>query len=178
MTSDLTLYAIWKDPVDVTLNMNGGSGANIISSAKYSNGNFYFTFPEVESTKEGYVLAGWATSETAVSPSCKTGSTVLVDKSTTYYAVWIQPTGVTVNVSVKEVTSPDDVSLTYDENSHILKAALDGTNSFVWFIDGKTIEYTGASFNIYELTEGLHTVMVANLSGSKSATAVVTVTKQ
>lgn len=178
LTSDLTLYAIWKDPVDVTLNMNGGSGANIISSAKYSNGNFYFTFPEVESTKEGYVLAGWATSETAVSPSCKTGSTVLVDKSTTYYAVWIQPTGVTVNVSVKEVASPDDVSLTYDENSHILKAALDGTNSFVWFIDGKTIEYTGASFNIYELTEGLHTVMVANLSGSKSATAVVTVTKQ
>ena len=76
------------------------------------------------------------------------------------------------------MTSPDDVSLTYDENSHILKAALDGTNSFVWFIDGKTIEYTGASFNIYELTEGLHTVMVANLSGSKSATAVVTVTKQ
>ncbi|MDY6397222.1 MAG: InlB B-repeat-containing protein [Treponema sp.] len=176
--NDLTLYAIWKDPVDVTLNMNGGSGANIISSAKYSNGNFYFTFPEVESTKEGYVLAGWATSETAVSPSYETGSTVRVDKSTTYYAVWIQTTGVTVNVSVKEVTSPDDVSLTYDENSHSLKAALDGTNSFVWFIDGKTIEYTGASFNIYELTEGLHTVMVANLSGSKSATAVVTVTKQ
>jgi len=178
LTSDLTLYAIWKDPVDVTLNMNGGSGGNKLLSAKYSNGSFVFTFPEVESTKEGYVLAGWATSETAVSPSYKTGSTVHVDKSTTYYAVWIQPTGVTVNVSVKEVTSPDDVSLTYDENSHSLKADLDGTNSFVWFIDGKTIEYTGASFNIYELTEGLHTVMVANLSGSKSATAVVTVTKQ
>ena len=178
LTSDLTLYAIWKDPVDVTLNMNGGSGGTKLLSAKYSNGSFVFTFPEVESAKEGYVLAGWATSETAVSPSYKTGSIVSVDKSTTYYAVWIQPTGVTVNVSVKEVTSPDDVSLTYDENSHSLKADLDGTNSFVWFIDGKTIEYTGASFNIYELTEGLHTVMVANLSGSKSATAVVTVTKQ
>lgn len=178
LTSDLTLYAIWKDPVDVTLNMNGGSGGNKLLSAKYSDGSFLFTFPEVESTRDGYVLAGWSASSSAKSASYKTGSTVLVDKSTTYYAVWIQTTGVTVNVSVKEVTSPDDVSLTYDENSHSLKAALDGTNSFVWFIDGKTIEYTGASFNIYELTEGLHTVMVANLSGSKSATAVVTVTKQ
>ena len=178
LTSDLTLYAIWKEPVDVTLNMNGGSGGTKLLSAKYSNGSFVFTFPEVESTRNGYVLAGWSASSSAKSASYKTGSTVRVDKSTTYYAVWIQPTGVTVNVSVKEVTSPDDVSLTYDENSHSLKTALDGTNSFVWFIDGKTIEYTGASFNIYELTEGLHTVMVANLSGSKSATAVVTVTKQ
>ena len=178
--NDLTLYAIWKEPVDVTLNMNGGSGSNIISSAKYSNGNFYFTFPEVESTKEGYVLAGWATSETAVSPSCKTGSTVLVDKSTTYYAVWIQPTGVTVNVSVKEVTSPDDVSLSYDENSHSLKANLLGAETFIWMVDGKEFECSSPSFNIYQLTEGLHTVfvMASTSNGMESATAVVTVKKE
>lgn len=180
LTSDLTLYAIWKDPVDVTLNMNGGSGGTKLFSAKYSNGSFVFTFPEVESTKEGYVLAGWATSETAVSPSYKTGSTVPVDKSTTYYAVWIQTTGVTVNVSVKEVTSPDDVSLTYDENSHSLKADLLGSETFIWMVDGKEFECSIPSFNIYQLTEGLHTVLVvaSTSNGIESATAVVTVKKE
>ena len=178
--NDLTLYAIWKDPVDVTLNMNGGSGGNKLLSAKYSNGSFVFTFPEVESTKEGYVLAGWATSETAVSPSYETGSTVRVDKSTTYYAVWIQTTGVTVNVSVKEVTSPDDVSLTYDKNSHSLKADLLGAETFIWMVDGKEFECSSPSFNIYQLTEGLHTVfvMASTSNGMESATAVVTVKKE
>lgn len=180
LISDLTLYAIWKDPVDVTLNMNGGSGGNKLLSAKYSNGSFVFTFPEVDTTRDGYVLAGWSASSSAKSASYKTGSTVLVDKSTTYYAVWIQTTGVTVNVSVKEVTSPDDVSLTYDENSHSLKADLLGAETFIWMVDGKEFECSSPSFNIYQLTEGLHTVfvMASTSNGIESATAVVTVTKQ
>ena len=178
--NDLTLYAIWKDPVDVTLNMNGGSGGTKLLSAKYSNGSFVFTFPEVESTRDGYVLAGWSASSSAKSASYKTGSTVPVDKSTTYYAVWIQTTGVTVNVSVKEVTSPDDVSLTYDKNSHSLKADLLGAETFIWMVDGKEFECSSPSFNIYQLTEGLHTVfvMASTSNGMESATAVVTVKKE
>ena len=184
ITENLTLYAVWITPLDVTLDPNGGTGSAIADVTKYSasEDSYVYTFSEVTSmTKSGYALAGWSKSSSATTADYKTGDSVKLTSAATFYAVWVKTTGVNVYVSAPSVTSQTDITLTYKSATHSLEAALSTAVQFIWLIDGKSVEdFYGSSLNVYTISEGMHTVTVIGIDengGMKSASLTVTVTK-
>ena len=98
-TSDLTLYALWKDDLTLTFHANGASGSDFTQTVAYnlSLGAYKLTFPENSFTKEGYAFAGWGTSSSTKFGTANGGEEKTVyDSTTDYYAIWAS-SSVTVN---------------------------------------------------------------------------------
>lgn len=179
--SATTYYAQWKKDLEITLNPNGGTGATSLRTAKYSSseGKYVFTFPEVTLSREGYSLIGWSTSSTATEAAYKTGDKSNPTRDTTYYAVWALNSNFTVSIKTPTIQNYNDISITYDEASHSLKASYSNETYFLWMIDENFKEnFFSDSFNIYELSPGLHTVTVLSTDETRITSVVVNVTRK
>jgi len=98
-TSDITLYAVWKDDLTLTFHANGASGEDFTQTVAYSlSDNAYkLTFPENTFTNSGYAFAGWGTYSSSKSATANGGEEKTVyDSTTDYYAIWAS-SSVTVN---------------------------------------------------------------------------------
>ena len=90
--SDATLYAIWRAPVTLTYNANGGSGqpGNTNDYVYNSTTSKSLTVSSASPTRTGCTFKGWSTSSTATTASYQAGSSVSVNANSTVtlYAVW------------------------------------------------------------------------------------------
>lgn len=90
--SDATLYAIWRAPVTLAYNANGGSGqpGNTNDYVYNSTTSKSLTVSSTSPTRTGYTFKGWNTSSTATTASYQAGSSVSVNANSTVtlYAVW------------------------------------------------------------------------------------------
>ena len=84
LTTDLTLYAIWRINRTISFNSNGGTGTmDAVTQADGTN----YTIPECSFTKDGYTFIGWATtSDGAVEYNPGVVTTLTGDL--TLYAKW------------------------------------------------------------------------------------------
>ena len=128
LTSDLTLYALWKDDLPLTFHANGGSGSDFTQTVAYnlSLGAYKLTFPENSFTNSGYTFAGWGTSSSSKSATAAAGEEKSLSESTTdYYAIWAS-SSVTVN---------------FDPNSTYGGSGNSFTQNLVF--DSSILKYTG-----------------------------------
>ena len=99
-TSNVTLYVVWKKPVTITFDANGGTGniPNIITS---DGGQL--KIPTETPTREGYRFLGWAWSSTATYADYSVGSTstytYYASNGTTLYAVWKELVTITLDAN-------------------------------------------------------------------------------
>ena len=111
MTSDTTLFAVWKPRTNkITFNANGGTGTlpETISVLTGKNG----TIGKASVSRKGYYFLGWSTSKTATAANLKTGSSISVDEDTVLYAVWKPRTNkITFNANGGTGTLPEEISV-------------------------------------------------------------------
>ena len=112
VTSDITLYAVWKMGVLYTViyDANGGTNPPIATdgvggSNRFYNGNnhniIYAGMPGFDMHRPGYICVGWSSSPTGTTNSW--GANVGVGSDMTLYAIW---------------QAKPDMTLTYDGNGH------------------------------------------------------------
>ena len=97
-TSNVTFYAVWKEPVTITFDVNGGTG-NIPNVITGDRGQL--KIPTETPTREGYRFLGWAWGSTATYASLMAGNTYIYYSSngTTLYAVWKEPVTITFDAN-------------------------------------------------------------------------------
>ena len=84
LTTDLTLYAIWRINRTISFNANGGTGTmNAVTQADGTN----YTIPECSFTRDGYSFVGWATS-TDGAVEYNPGAVTTLTGDLTLYAKW------------------------------------------------------------------------------------------
>lgn len=85
ITSDITLYAVWKsNSKTITYNANGGSGAPAAQTFTSSTATISTTRP----TYANKVFKGWSTSSSSLTPTYLPGVSYSFSSSVTLYAVW------------------------------------------------------------------------------------------
>ena len=158
----ITLYAVWKQDITVSLDPNYGSEQAQTLTASYivAESKYKFDFPATVPERTGYEFGGWSTSSTATQGTYSQGGSVYITEAATFYAVWIKKLSVCVSVTVPSVSVvTDDVSITYDDTNKTLTAQFLTWQDFVWVIDGVPVEeYAGPTLNAYIIDEGIHTV--------------------
>lgn len=98
-TSPITLYAVFKRTITLSYNGNGSTSGSVSSQTGtqyYNNGNYSnvtFTLASNGFTKTGYTFSKWAIGS-ASGTQYSAGSSVSLNGSTTFYAVWTAQTGV------------------------------------------------------------------------------------
>lgn len=88
-SGDTTLYAVWKiNTVTLTYDANGGSGAPFAQTTDIGTNWTIDTTANV--IKDGFNFKGWATTDSAMTPTYKKGvsATLTASVDTTLYAVW------------------------------------------------------------------------------------------
>ena len=76
-----------NDPVTLSYNANGGSGAPAPHSVP---GNSYAIISDTEPIRAGYAFLGWSLSNSASVPQYQPGDTIFMDSDKTLFAVWIR----------------------------------------------------------------------------------------
>ena len=86
----LTLYAIWKKTIQLSYNVNGGSGSISAQTATVYNAttNYAFTISSTIPKRTNYNFLGWATSASATTATYTPGSKYTISGNATLYAVW------------------------------------------------------------------------------------------
>ena len=85
ITSDVTLYAVWKsNSKTITYNANGGSGAPAAQTFTSSTATISTTRP----TYTDKVFKGWSTSSSSLTPTYLPGVSYSFSSNVTLYAVW------------------------------------------------------------------------------------------
>ena len=106
VTSDVTMYAMWRDAVEYTLTVDTQSGTAIAPITRKEDTNITATM--LATTRENYVLSGWrvgsATGEAISVPFRLT-------KDTTVYAVWEPGYTVSFNLGNSLATGPSSVAV-------------------------------------------------------------------
>ena len=183
----ITLYAVWKQDITVSLDPNYGSEQAQTLTASYivAESKYKFDFPATVPERTGYEFGGWSTSSTATQGTYSQGGSVYITEAATFYAVWIKKLSVSMSVTVPSVSVvTEDVSITYDDTNKTLTAQFLTWQDFVWVIDGVPVEeYAGPTLNAYIIDEGIHTVTaicMGTYAGTsqnlvRSATCVVNV---
>ena len=83
---DTVLYAVWKKPITITFDANGGEGE---MDAQETTNDTYFKLNSNAFTREGYTFSGWATSPTDNNARYTNSYYYAYFKEdTTLYAVW------------------------------------------------------------------------------------------
>ena len=118
-SSDVTLYAVWKQTFTVAYNANGGSGAPA-SQTKLDGTNL--TLSTVTPSRTGYSFAGWNTAANGSGTNYAAGGTYSSNAAVTLYAKWTPNTytvtfntnggSIAPNKSFDNQTKTHDVSLT------------------------------------------------------------------
>ena len=90
ISSNTTLYAIWRKTCTITYNTNGGSGGPGSSTFYMYNSNSTgtATISTTQPTRSGYTFVGWGTSSSSTSSSYTGGSSYSFSGNTTIYAIW------------------------------------------------------------------------------------------
>lgn len=133
----VTLYAIWAEyKYTVVYDANGGSGS---IASKTVNLSETFTLASAGFTKDGYSLAGWATTASATAPVYQLGQSVSKLSTTngatvTLYAVWRSNVALVSDVVVLDFSTPIVISPTDNDNSlkgltySVIGISADGAN--------------------------------------------------
>ena len=98
---DITLYAIWKKPIKLIYDSNGGKEeqTSITMYAYNSASSKTFDIGSYTPTRDGYDFVGWSASPDATTASYQDGDTITISTDTTIYAVWEAMTVTTYTVS-------------------------------------------------------------------------------
>lgn len=90
ISSNTTLYAVWRKILTLSYDANGGTGAPGKSTTNIYNATTSkaFTISSTVPTRTGYTFLGWATSSGATTATYSSGDTITLSSSTTLYAVW------------------------------------------------------------------------------------------
>lgn len=128
-TSDITLYAVWKKNIEITYDINGGSGSTPIkqSTTIYNkNGATFSLASNTGFSREGYEFDGWST--TLNNSSTKVLSDTIFKESAILHALWeiqyyslttkIYTNGVETNESGNSVRVSDIESGSSDGNTY------------------------------------------------------------
>lgn len=159
LTSNLTLYAVWKQDVyKISYNANGGSGA---PSPQTKTAGVNLTLSTTIPSRNGYTFAGWATSSTG-SVAYVAGSTYSKDAEVTLYAVWTPWTHTVVFNANGGSGAPSSITAKTDSDN-ILPTTIPvyGNNLFKYWsnsIDASEEEnienvkrfYAGSKYNIIQ----------------------------
>lgn len=101
LNQSITLYAIWRKTITLTLHPNGGMignayyvgntmyAYNAVSSRTFTISSFY------NPTRNGYEFIGWNLSATATTATYQAGDSITISSDTTLYAVWAKESAVT-----------------------------------------------------------------------------------
>ena len=90
ISSNTTLYAIWKKTLTLSYNANGGSGAPNSQSKDIYNAttSASFTVSSTIPKYVGYTFLGWSTSTSSETASYVGGNSISISSNTTLHAVW------------------------------------------------------------------------------------------
>lgn len=90
ISSNTTLYAIWKKTLTLSYNANGGSGAPNSQSKDIYNAttSASFTVSSTIPKYVGYTFLGWSTSTSSATASYVGGNSISISSDTTLHAVW------------------------------------------------------------------------------------------
>ena len=97
----------------LTLDTNDGTSHTLTQTGTSDNGDFVFTLPNYEPTRDGYEFVGWSTSPSATTADYQPGDNITATTAnTTLYAVWVQPVTYTTTFNAGEgATLVDDENL-------------------------------------------------------------------
>lgn len=105
-SSAVYLFAVWSENTTlsythiVLYDANGGTGAPSTQTITDSTTSTSMTVSTTEPTRTGYTFIGWSASSSATSATYYGGDSISVINSITLYAVWVQPTLVSVTFNV------------------------------------------------------------------------------
>lgn len=89
-SSNMTLYAIWKQRYTITYNANGGNGAPTQTSVLSGQDAI---LSATEPTRDGYTFLGWSKDQNAITATYTAGGTIPaadITADVTIYAIWQQ----------------------------------------------------------------------------------------
>ena len=188
-TSDITLYAVWEKNIEITYNINGGSGSTPIkqSTTIYNkNGATFSLASNTGFSREGYEFDGWST--TLNDSSTQVLSDTIFKESATLHALWeiqyyslttkIYTNGVESNESGNSVRVSDIESGSSDGNTYaygsvvkLIATAVDPYDFESWSQDGvdkgsgKVSDNGNKSIQTFTITK--NTVIRANFATGK-----------
>ena len=109
-----TLYAMWRSPLTIKFDLNGGEGTVPEDITTYYQGRF--DIPKAALTKEGYTFLGWdynANKSGWAYIEYQNGATdngYYEQTSRTLYAIWGAPVNITFDLNGGEGTIPEDIT--------------------------------------------------------------------
>ena len=109
-----TLYAMWRSPLTIKFDLNGGEGTVPEDITTYYQGRF--DIPKAALTKEGYTFLGWdynANKSGWAYIEYQNGATdngYYEQTSKTLYAIWGAPVNITFDLNGGEGTIPEDIT--------------------------------------------------------------------
>lgn len=154
LTSDLTLYAIWRKTIILSYDGNGGTKVPDSQSSTVYNNDISSTFLIDSKVPErtGYTFLGWNSNRSASSANYAPGDEIDLSSRTTFYAIWKKNS---VEGEDADPTDPVPVS----KKSQTITAA------------GKTVAIKSSPFKINAQSSGK-----GKLSYRSSDTKIATVT--
>ncbi|MBQ6661656.1 MAG: InlB B-repeat-containing protein [Lachnospiraceae bacterium] len=184
MSSDLTLYGVWKPGViNVSFDINGATGETPATIRFSGKSPATFTLPEINATRKGYKFVTWQLNNTNRQRLPGQQDSVYWDR--TYSAIWeLREYSVTYHLD-GGTNHPDNPS-TYTINSHVvLKAPTKAGYTFAgWYTDAAMTKRSSGiavgsiSNRVFyaKFVEAANVSLNFNLNGGKSgAPAAITV---
>ena len=184
MSSNLTLYAVWKPGViNITFDINGATGETPATIRLSGKSPAIFTFPEINATRKGYSFVTWQLKYS--SNTYLPGATGRAYRDELYYAVWkIRDYSITYHLD-GGTNNPDNPS-TYTINSQVyLKAPTKAGYTFAgWYTDAALTKKSSGiaigsiSNRVFyaKFIKGTYVKLTFDLNGGKSGVpAAITV---
>ena len=115
-----TLYAIWKQPLTISFDANGGTGDVPEDIITFTEGRF--DIPKVNLTKDGYKFLGWSFIKNPIWGGVEYEGNGCEDRgyyqysSKTLYAVWGNTVTYVFDLNGGTGTTPASISANYGEN--------------------------------------------------------------
>ena len=134
-----TLYAMWRSPLTIKFDLNGGEGTVPEDITTYYQGRV--DIPKVTLTKEGYTFLGWDYNANKSGwayieyQNGETDRTYYEKTSKTLYAIWGAPVNITFDLNGGEGTIPEGITgLNYGDQFTIPSVTLTrlGYNFIGW----------------------------------------------
>jgi len=147
-TTDIALYAHWKENLTVTYNANGGTCAT--TTASYTG--TALTLPTA--TRDGYTFLGWYTAASGGTKIGDAGASYTPTDNITLYAHWIKHYTVTYDANGGKV-SPNSETKNVGESFALPTPTLDGYRFLGWYTAASGGEKEGDAGASYTLTEDI-----------------------
>ena len=169
ISANTPYYAVYKVPLTLSYNANGGSGAPASQTDNNGKANYNasthsgtFTVSTTQPTRDGYTFKGWAKTNNATSATVMPGATYTADTlNTTLYAVWEARTDIQYKVRHHQQNAADN-NYTLKETTTYNDGVLGGSITLA----DKAKTYEGFTYNHGELNGT--TVTTANIAANGS----------